>query len=719
MKQVLIQGGGVQVENVPAPQVSERSILVRVAYSCVSVGTESGSVRLSGMPLYRRALKQPHHVKRVLDMARDQGVKRTLERVRGELSAGSPTGYSVAGEVVEVGSHVEGFAPGDRVACAGAGIANHAEMVVVPVNLCVKIPDDCSLKAGASVTLGAIALQGIRRAAPTLGETVVVVGLGILGQLTVQMLKSNGCKVIGVDPDARRMDTALQGGADQVINPAEESYVDKVGHLSDGFGADAAIITAASESDEIVSQAMQACRKKARVILVGDVGLNLRRDDLYKKELDFLISTSYGPGRYDPVYEEGGQDYPLPYVRWTENRNMLAYLNLLATGRVDLSALEPVAYDVGEAPSAYEALKGEGHKPLLVLLRYPQCEAPVQRKVTLRRGPSSAGQIRVGLIGASGFAQAIHLPNMAKLQKSYRLRCVASRTGSNAVAVSKRYGANYATTDESEVLSDPEVDLVMIATRHNLHGDLVLRALEAGKHVFVEKPLAMTHEELDAIESFYTGRTDAPVLMTGFNRRFSPAMQAARQVLANRSTPMMISYRMNAGYIPPDHWIHGGEGGGRNIGEACHIYDLFAYLTGSPVADVQAGAVNPKSPHMHRNDNFATTITYEDGSLCTLMYTALGDSEHPKERMNIYCDGKVISMDDYKNLAISGTRSPWAGAKHSKKGQFEELQSLAHCLINGAEWPIGLNEQIETTRVSFMIEKLLAWTKETKETKVQ
>lgn len=704
MKQVLIQGGGVMVEEVPAPQVSERSILVRVAYSCVSVGTESGSVRLSGMPLYRRALKQPHHVKRVLDMARDQGIKRTLERVRGELSAGSATGYSVAGEIVEVGSHVEGFAPGDRVACAGAGIANHAEMAVVPVNLCVKIPDDCSLEAGSTVTLGAIALQGIRRAAPTLGETVVVVGLGILGQLTVQMLKSNGCKVIGVDPDARRMDTALRGGADQVINPAEESYVDKVGHLSDGFGADAAIITAASESDEIVSQAMQACRKKARVILVGDVGLNLCRDDLYKKELDFLISTSYGPGRYDPVYEEGGQDYPLPYVRWTENRNMLAYLNLLATGRVDLSALEPVAYDVGEAPSAYEALKGEGHKPLLVLLRYPQCEAPVQRKVTLRRGPSSAGQIRVGLIGASGFAQAIHLPNMAKLQKSYRLRCVASRTGSNAVAVSKRYGANYATTDESEVFSDPEVDLVMIATRHNLHGDLVLRALEAGKHVFVEKPLAMTHEELDAIESFYTGRTDAPVLMTGFNRRFSPAMQAARQALANRSTPMMISYRMNAGYIPPDHWVHGDEGGGRNIGEACHIYDLFRFMTGSSVTGVQASAIVPSGPQWHRNDNFTATLTFDDGSVCNLVYTALGHKEHPKERMDVYCDGKVVTMDDFKSLSVEGGMLRRFGGKRVEKGQLQELEALSECLTSERAWPLSLEEQLMASRTALKVE---------------
>lgn len=707
MKQVLIKGGGVEVEDVPAPKVGERDLLVRTAFSCVSVGTETGSIKLSGMPLYRRALKQPENVRRVLEMARDQGVRRTVERVRGTLAAGSPTGYSLAGEVIEVGSRVEGFAQGDRVACAGAGIANHAEFVDVPVNLCVKVPDGCGLEAASTVTLGAIALQGIRRTAPTLGETIVVVGLGILGQLTVQMLKSNGCAVVGVDPDPQRLEIAARAGTDEVINPNDESYVDKVIRISDGFGADAAIVTAAGSSDEIISQAMQACRRKARVVLVGDVGLNLRREDFYRKELDLLISTSYGPGRYDPVYEEGGQDYPLPYVRWTENRNMEAYLRLIHARRVDLAPLAPVVYDLEQAPSAYEALKDEGRKPLLVLLRYPESGTPARHSIVLRHGSSSQGPLRVALVGASGFAQAVHLPNMMKLQQDYRLRCVATRTGTNAVAVARQYEADYATTDYNEVLADPDVDLVMIATRHNLHTDLALRALHANKHVFVEKPLALTWSELEAIESFYSGCSDGPVLMTGFNRRFAPAIGAAREALAGRVTPMMISYRMNAGYIPPDHWVHGEEGGGRNLGEACHIYDLFTYMTGSNVTDVAAASIKSTGVQWRGNENFTATIRYEDGSVCNLIYTALGHASHPKERMDIFSDGKVLSMEDYKSLTAIGGHISWRGAKYPQKGLLEELKMLARCLRERALWPISLEEQLTATRVSLQVEAMI------------
>ncbi|MEE9926775.1 bi-domain-containing oxidoreductase [Microvirgula aerodenitrificans] len=707
MKQVMVQGGSVVVLDVPAPQVSNKNILVRVTHSCISVGTEMAGVKMSGLPLYKRALKQPENVKRVLDMMRDQGIKHTMDRVLGKLSAGSPTGYSAAGIVIEVGSEVEGFAVGDRVACAGAGIANHAELIDVPVNLAVLLPNTLAADVASTVTLGAIAMQGVRRAQPTLGEIFVVIGLGILGQLTCQFLHANGCKVIGVDLDTDRIKLAIENGLDFGIDPSCEDYVERVHKLTDGFGADAVIITAASDSSKIISDAMQATRKKGRVVLVGDVGLDLQRADFYKKELDFLISSSYGPGRYDPIYEEGGQDYPLPFVRWTENRNMEAYLHLLASGKVSLANLYHPPYPVERAKEAYDALKGEGRKPLLVLLEYPESDTATQRKVVFDTVPTpTAGKIRVGLAGAGGYAQGMHLPNMIKLRDKFSLQAVMSRTGSNARTVAAQNKACYATTDYADLLSDPDVDLVIIATRHNLHAGMVLQALEAGKHVFVEKPLALNETDLVFIENFYQKNPNGPLLMTGFNRRFSPAMARAKEVLKNRTTPMIVNYRMNAGYIPLDHWVHTTEGGGRNIGEACHIYDLFNYLTdGACVEHVHATSMTGQSKQWARNDNFIATIKYVDGSICTLTYTALGDKSYPKERMEIFSDGKVITMDDFKLLSIAGGKHAGWNASATDKGQFQELVAIEEALSGKTGWPISLADQIQATRISLSVEE--------------
>ena len=707
MKQVLIKSGAAVVEEVPAPQVSKKNILVAVTHSCVSIGTEVAGLKMSGLPLYKRALKQPDNVKRVLEMMRDQGVKRTMDRVRGKLSAGSPTGYSAAGVVIAIGNEVDGFSIGDKVACAGAGVANHAEVIDVPVNLAVKIPVGVSSEDASTVTLGSIAMQGVRRTDPTLGETIAVMGLGILGQITVQLLKANGCRVIGMDLDPARIALAIENGMDYGLDPSSDDFVDRTLKLTDGFGADAVVITAATASNEVVSQAMQATRKKGRVVLVGDVGLDLKRADFYKKELDFFISTSYGPGRYDPVYEEGGQEYPIAYVRWTENRNMQSYLELIASRKLKVETLPHETFPVEKAGDAYAKLKGEGEKPLLVYLSYPENISGQQiRRVDLpTTKPVSGNQIKVALIGASGFAQGMHLPNMAKMRDRYQLHAVMSRTGSSAKAVATQNEAKYATTDYQEILNDSDVDLVMITTRHNLHGEMVLKALEAGKNVFVEKPLAMTSAELDAIKKFYEKHNDAPILMTGFNRRFAPAMVRAKEILVNRSTPLIVNYRMNAGYIPLDNWVHTEEGGGRNIGEACHIYDIFNYLTEGDVISVSAAAINPAGKQWARNDNFVATISYSDGSVCNLTYTALGDKSHSKERMDIYADGKVISMDDYKDLTIAGGRYKGWSSQAMQKGQFEELEALANCLLKGGEWPVPLQQQISATQTSFEIEK--------------
>lgn len=709
MKQVLIKGGSAVVEEVPTPSVGRRNILVRVTHSCISVGTEMAGMRMSGLPLYQRALKQPENVKRVLDMMRDQGIKRTLDRVQGKLAAGSATGYSAAGIVIEVGEEVEGFSVGDRVACAGAGVANHAEIIDVPVNLAVPCPEGLGNGMASTVTLGAIAMQGVRRANPTLGETFVVVGLGILGQITAQLLTANGCRVIGVDLDPQRVDLALGTGMAIGINPATDPYVERVLKHTQGLGADGVIVTAATPSNEVISEAMQACRKKGRVVLVGDVGLDLNRADFYKKELDFLISSSYGPGRYDPVYEEGGQDYPLPYVRWTENRNMQAYLDLLQSGRVRLDHLCAEPFDIDRAGEAYDALKVEGRKPLLVLLAYPEREGQRGTRVALPpRSRPSSGAIRVGLAGASSFAQGMHLPNMVKLRDRFSLRAVMSRTGANAKAVGTQYEAGYCTTRFEDLLEDADVDLVMVTTRHDLHAPMTLQALRAGKHVFVEKPLALREDELDAIERFYAERPDGPLLMVGYNRRFSPATQAVVRVLAGRTTPLLVNYRMNAGFIPPDHWVQGPEGGGRNLGEACHIYDLFSALVGEhAVVDVQASAVHPRGEPWRRNDNFVATLRYADGSVCTLTYTSMGEKSHPKERMEVFADGRVVTMDDYKSVAIHGGRHTGWSAPSAQKGQYEELVALARSLREGAPWPISLADQLQTSRVALRIEQLL------------
>lgn len=706
MKQLLVRSGKVFVQDVPAPTVGPRNILVRVERSCVSVGTEMAGVKMSALPLYRRALKQPHHVKKALQLMRDQGVARVYKQIKGRLDAGLPTGYSAAGIVVEVGSEVTGFAVGDRVACAGAGIANHAELIDVPVNLAVSVPNELGMDAAATVTLGAIAMQGVRRTNPTLGETVVVVGLGILGQITAQLLAAHGCRVIGSDVDEKRIEIARQNGLEIGIRATDGDFVLRIMKLTDGLGADAVIITAASPSSEILAQAFQACRRKARVVVVGDIGLNIARSDIYAKELDFLISTSYGPGRYDPVYEEEGQDYPLAYVRWTENRNMVEYLRLLSTGKVSLANMIREPFDIDQAATAYEQLAAPGEKPLLVLLKYNERQGARLATLNLRTAPSSGGRVRLALVGAGGFAQGMHLPNIEKLRDQYELRTIVSRTGLSARTAAERFGASSASTDYAAVLADPNIDLVLIATRHDLHAGMVMEALKAGKHVFVEKPLALNEEELTEIETYLSQASSAPLLMTGFNRRFAPAITEARKILAGRTSPMIINYRMNAGYIPSDHWVHGPQGGGRNIGEACHIYDLFNALTGSLPREVHAVSVVPTSDFWRRDDNFVATIRYDDGSVCTLTYTALGSKDYPKERAEIFVDGKVIALDDYKSLTVTGGKGGWKGTV-IEKGQLEELQALAGALTSGGAWPISIEEQLATTRVSLEVQRQL------------
>jgi len=707
MKQALIHKGTVIVAEVPAPGIDPGEVLVRVQTSCLSVGTEMSGVRSSAIPLWRRAFNQPEKAGTLLRMAASVGLRRTWSLVEEKRDAVHPTGYSAAGLVEEVGAGVKDIVRGDRVACAGAQYAYHAEFIRVPRNLCTLLPESLDWESASTVTLGAIALQGVRRAQPTLGETFIVLGLGILGQLTVQLLRANGCRVIGVDLDRERIVLAKSLGMDIGLHPDEGGDIEQVARLTDGLGADGVIITAATPSDAVVSSAFKMCRRKGRVVLVGDVGLHLNRADFYAKEIDFLISTSYGPGRYDQRYEEQGLDYPAAYVRWTENRNMAEYLRLLAGAGVRVEPLISARYPIGESPAAYASLSSGDAKPMMVLLTYPKNDADPVR--TLRLSPKTApapGRIRVAVLGAGGFARSAHLPNLRGLENRFTLQAVVTRAGHSAAAAAKQFGAAYASTDYEAVLADPEVDAVIIATRHHLHGSMALEALRAGKHVLVEKPLALAAGELDALDEFITGVGDKslPVLLTGYNRRFSPHIRRMAELLQNRSGPFMINYRMNAGYIPADHWVHGSEGGGRNLGEACHIYDLFTCLAQAEVSTVSASAIIPRSGYYGRSDNFVATLSFREGSVATLTYTALGAKGYPKEMADLYFDGKLAIMEDYKRLEVHGVRGRSLRTSIQEKGLQEELVAFADA-IQGGKWAIPWWQQLQVARIGLAVEQ--------------
>lgn len=701
MKQVFFRQGALVVDEVPPPALEPGCVLVRSAFSCLSPGTELAGLRASGKPLWSRILTEPQNVRKALQMVRERGLNETLRTVRGRVEAPRPTGYSLSGTVLAVGEGVSDLAPGERIACAGSEYAFHAEIVRVPRNLSVRVPEGVTEDAAATVTLGAIALQGIRRAQPTLGETFVVLGLGAIGQIAAQLLKANGCRVVALDVDPARVALARTLGADHGFSADEPGLHEAVFRATDGYGADGVLITASGPSDEIVSLAFRLCRKKGRVVLVGDVGLNLQRADIYEKELDFLVSTSYGPGRYDRRYEEDGLDYPIGYVRWTENRNMAEYLMLVDSGRVRVDGLVGARYPIDAAAQAFDSLRTRGS--LLALLEYPRSGEPARKVPNPAARAASLGRLRLGLIGAGSFLKAGHLPALASLADRYAIRAVASRTGHNAQETARLTGAAYGTTDVDALLGDAELDAVLIATRHHLHAGLALRALRAGKHVLVEKPLALNRAELEEIRGFYAGReAAAPVLLTGFNRRFSRYAAMVRERIARAGNAPMLDYRMNAGRLPPEHWVHGPEGGGRNLGEACHIYDLFTFLTDAKVSSVRAAALAPRGAYYRADDNFSVLLAFEGGAVATLLYTAMGSSDQPKEQMEVFCDGEIQRLDDYRSLAVSRAQAPLLQTAQPEKGLREQLASF-HAGVTGGAWPIPLWQQIQAMEIALRV----------------
>ena len=623
-------------------------------------------------------------------------------------------GYSVSGEVVAVGEGITDLVPGDLVACAGAGAANHADFVNVKRNLVCKVPSGCAASAAASATIGSIALQGVRRAAPQLGERVAVLGLGLIGQITVQLLRSAGCTVIGLDLDPARVERARQLGMDAGASDPE-AFKALVRDRTEGRGVDKTLMTAATRSDSVVNLAMDVTRAKGAVVIVGDVGLNVQRAVFYRKEIDLLMSTSYGPGRYDQAYEADGHDYPFAYVRWTLNRNMQAYLELIASGRVNLEALIDRVITVDEATAAYKALAGAaGTPPLGVLIRYPDDgralpEPADATRITMRgHKPPNPDLINYALVGAGAFGMAMLVPQMKKRKDRYFLRGVVTRNNAQGGNFARENGVEVLASELKTVLDDPTFHLMVIATRHHEHVGPVIESLKAGKHVFVEKPLAISWQGLDEVVRTYNALEHKPLLMVGFNRRFSPAVTEIKKAVAGRRAPLMIEYRLNGGYIPTDHWVQGSQGGGRNIGEACHMYDVFRSLTGSPVRSISATSIDPGTLPYLRNDNFSATISYEDGSVATLVYTALGPKTGmSKERIEVFCDGDAYVVDNFQKLTRASDGQVLWQSSEPDKGHAEEFSLLGDAIATGGSAPISFEEIVETTAVSLHVEDLL------------
>ena len=710
MKQLFISKGNIVIEDVSPPVCGNNEVLVANAYSAISIGTELSAIRSRKGFLLAKVLKSSALMKKALGYAKKKGIKETISKARKLQEAMVALGYSSAGVVIAVGKNITDINVGDRVACAGAGKANHAEVVAVPRNLVAIIPDGVSFEEAAFTTLGAIAMHGIRRAERQFGETVAILGVGLLGQLAVQMAKAGGYRVIAIDKNPERVDLAKRMGADLGLVVGKDDVEKEILYYTSGIGADAVVIYAATSSSEPVNQAMRIAREKGRIVVVGDVGMELERGVFYEKELDFLISRSYGPGRYDPLYEERGIDYPVGYVRWTENRNMRAFLDLLNDKKIDVKPLIEAIFPIEEARKAYEFIGGE-KRSLGVLLKYDPSKYfakagevfPAKRAIEIAPRVVE-GKINAALIGAGSFAKGVLLPILSRIPE-YNLKAIATTSAINAKQTASKFEAEYCTTDYGEVLEDENVDLVVITTPHSLHYPMIMDAAEAGKAIYVEKPMCLTEEELDNIVKVIS-ETKVP-LVVGFNRRYSPLAVKAKELLKQKHRPYLINYRVNAGFVPKTSWVQDPEvGGGRIIGECCHFLDLFSYFIESEVENVNATSIPVNNATVVANDNVVVTVKWTDGSLATLVYTALGHEGLPKERIEIYADGSSMVIDDFKNMELYGFREGSIRLKRQDKGHYQQLMEISRFLRGEKSNIISFEECVKAMRMAFEAERL-------------
>ena len=704
MKQILqsLKDGTTHLTDVPTPSAARGQLLIHTTTSLVSAGTERMLVEFGKAGWIDKARQQPDKVRMVLDKARTDGVAATIDAVRSKLDQPLALGYCNVGRVAELGSGVDGFAVGDRVVSNG----KHAEVVCVPRNLCARIPEGVNDEQASFTVLAAVGLQGIRLAGPSLGECVVVTGLGLVGLLTVQLLRAQGCRVLGIDFAAARLELARQFGA-EVVNPAAgEDPVAAALAFSRGRGVDAVFIAADTRSSEPVHQAAAMCRKRGRIVLIGVTGLELSRADFYEKELSFQVSCSYGPGRYDPAYEEGDQDYPVGFVRWTEQRNFEAVLDLMAAGWLDVAPLVSHRFALQQAEDAY-ALLSSDTLTLGIVLQYPAAAGGAdepdpalgRRTVPLAAQPSRPGRGGVAFFGAGNYAGRVLIP--AFKAAGADLRTIISGGGVSAVHFGKKYGFAEAGTDGTAMLADAAVDTVVIATRHNAHARQVLAALKAGKHVFCEKPLCLTLEELAEIEAAAAARPDQHLLV-GFNRRFAPQVQKIQELLTSASGPKSFIMTVNAGEIPPDHWTQDrAVGGGRIIGEACHFIDLLRFLAGAPIIHHHITAIGRHPALAVRDDKVSITLEFADGSVGTVHYLANGHKGFPKERLEVFCAGRVLQLDNFRTLRGWG----WKGFSRmylwrQDKGTQQCVNAFMAAVRNEQPVQVPLQEIVEVSRIS-------------------
>lgn len=691
MKQIIqdIKNGDTILEEVPAPIVKSGQVLIQTTRSLVSLGTERMLVEFGKANLLQKARQQPDKVKDVLNKVKTDGLKPTLNAVFNKLGQPLPLGYCNVGKVIAVGKGVIDFTVGDRVASNG----NHAEFVSVPQNLVAKIPDNVSDEDAAFTVIGAIGLQGIRLVNPTLGETVVVIGLGLIGLITCQLLLANGCNVIGFDFDQSKVDLANSFGVN-AVNPGEGvDQVAFVNSVTNGIGADAVLITASNKSNDIISQSAKMSRKKGRIVLVGVIGLDISRADFFEKELTFQVSCSYGPGRYDESYEQKGNDYPLAFVRWTEKRNFEAILNAISRGHISVNQLITERVELDDYKEVYGDMKNS--KSIASILVYAE-QKELNRNIQINSNKFEARKGVLGIVGAGNFTSAMILPSLKKLNAN--IKTIASSGGLSGTTMAKKYGISNSTTDYKSILSDENIDLVLITTRHNTHASMVVETLEAGKHVFVEKPLALNQEELEQILDAHSkfGKT----VNVGFNRRFAPLALKMKKLIGNSNTPMNIIATMNAGAIPKNVWVHDMEvGGGRIIGEACHFIDLCSFFTGSKVISVCMNAMelNPSE----NTDNATILLKYENGSTAVINYFANGSKAYSKERVEIFHQERTLILDNWRKLKGYGFKGFFGDSSGQDKGHPNQFKLLIDSAIKGGEAIIPFDSIVNTTQASF------------------
>ncbi|MBA3986570.1 MAG: Gfo/Idh/MocA family oxidoreductase [Flavobacteriales bacterium] len=705
MKQVIqnFKTGELYVDEVPKPSITDRMVLVENKFSLISAGTERSTVKVGKASLIGKAKQRPDLVAQVLQNIKKEGIKATLEKVKTKLDSLKALGYSTAGVVAASMDSNSKFKPGDRVACAGQDYASHAEVVSIPQNLIAKIPDNVSFEEASFTTLGAIALQGVRQAEPRLGDKVCVIGLGLLGQLTVQLLKANGCQVFGIDLSKGLVDLSKESGAEQALLRNDSNLLTAIDNFTNGHGFDSVIITAAAPSNDPIELSAVISRKKGKVIVVGAVKMDVPRDpDFYRKELDLRMSCSYGPGRYDVSYEEDGQDYPYAYVRYTEQRNMETFLDLVSSGAIQLKNLITHTFDINDAEKAYDIVLGKVQEPHIgILLSYPDSENKATSLVNLKSEPLK--DINIGFIGAGSFAQSYLIPYTKAEGGS--LDTVVTSKGITSKNVAQKFNFNNASSDAKDILTNKEINTVFIATPHNSHASYVMDALKAGKNVFVEKPLAMNYEELDAVKKAYDEGNSK--LMVGFNRRFSPVVVKIKEEFKNNGEPKVINIRVNAGFIPKDHWTQSPNlGGGRIIGEMCHFIDLMQFFTDAKPIKVYADSIKTSNETLTAEDNISITISFDDGSIGNLLYVGNGDKSLPKELIEIFSGGKVGRILDFRKGDLHKNNKT-ISLKLDGKGHKQEVSAFIKSLKSGKEAPISFESIYLTTLTTYKIQDSL------------